>query len=85
MISHVLVFLATSSTKMIFLYSSTMSLARFNFLLTATIGIPLFWILSNLLMKLFFCMDELGALQCTPMFRFGSQEGEENFHRIVMK
>lgn len=72
-ISHVLVFLATSSTKMIFLYSSTLSMARFNFLLTATIGIPLCWLLSNLLIKVFFHLD-LGALQCTPTFRFCSQE-----------
>jgi len=71
--SHLLVFLATSSTNVIFLYSFTISPARFNFLLIANFGIPSCWVLANILLKLFFYLD-LGALQSPSTFKFHRKE-----------
>ena len=68
-VSNVMVFLITPSSNSMLLYSYTLSRTRWNYLMVTTTCIPIFWLLSRLLEKLVFFLDQ-GALTCGPAFHF---------------
>ena len=60
-------------------FSHAESPARSNFLITATIFIPLGWLSAQLLLQLFFNLD-LGALTCGAVFHYDRKLNGGKFH-----
>ena len=76
-ISHVLFYFLTSSTKM-FPYSITLS-----FLIIASIRIPAGWVLAQALIRVFFYLD-LGALTCGLKYRFGNFKSLQKLYNVYV-
>ena len=80
--SHVLFYCHYSSTEML-PYSSSVSQARSNFLIIASIGIPVGWVLAQGFVRLFYHLD-LGALTCGLEYHFDNED-ERVSGEIVVK
>merc|ERR1711892_1617378 len=79
--SHIITYQATSSTKAL-LYMGQEFKARGNYLMTATVCVPLCWLFSQALLRTFFAMD-LGGQTCGLVYEFDNNKVDE--HSLLKK
>ena len=82
-LTNVLIMVYFPSIDIAYLTFGSLSTARVNFLMIASICIPLGWILSQALVRVFFYLD-MGSNSCGAVFNFQEAKGEKTSNKIII-